>query len=262
MLTNVSYRRYKQKDFNNASFIIDILSFIVQNFNPIGLERKFELENDRVYVKMLWDICLSHAFTSNIYSKHHYDILSNPNLTFQKAYIIVKKYIAEDANNMNYLTTKVEENFKVIHFIYSSLYPKIYNRVNNFGIKNKSSFDFVFSNWKARKQTGAIGPKIENKLPAPTKQLLITDSLSKPKNPEEDKKREEIHKFEQRPIQQVPKTIQATKIQVLPLRTRGTDKEQMDVRASKRRAERRISLEKQLSKNTARMNIIKKLKIQ
>ena len=30
LLTNVSYRRFKQKDFNNASFIIDILSFIVQ----------------------------------------------------------------------------------------------------------------------------------------------------------------------------------------------------------------------------------------
>ena len=36
--TNLSYRRYKQKDFNNASFIIDILSFIVQNFTPINLD--------------------------------------------------------------------------------------------------------------------------------------------------------------------------------------------------------------------------------
>ena len=61
--------------------------------------------------------------------------------------------------------------------------------MNNFGIKNKSSFDFVFSNWKARKQTGVIGPKIENKLLAPTKELLITDNSSKPKNPEEDKKK-------------------------------------------------------------------------
>ena len=34
LLTNVLYRRYKQKDITNASFIIDILSFIVQNFNP------------------------------------------------------------------------------------------------------------------------------------------------------------------------------------------------------------------------------------
>ena len=70
-------------------------------------------------MEMLWYICLPHAFTRYICSKQHYDILSNPNLTFQKACNIVKKYIVEDANNTNYLKVKVEENFKVIHFIYS-----------------------------------------------------------------------------------------------------------------------------------------------
>ena len=53
LLTNVSYRRYKQKDFDNVSFIIDILSFLAQNFNPIGLERKLKSGNERLYVKML-----------------------------------------------------------------------------------------------------------------------------------------------------------------------------------------------------------------
>ena len=38
-LTNVSYRRFKQSDFNKESFVIDILSFLVQNFNPINLDR-------------------------------------------------------------------------------------------------------------------------------------------------------------------------------------------------------------------------------
>ena len=45
LLTNVSYRRYKQQDFNNTSFVIDILSFLVQNFNPINLDRKLDNEN-------------------------------------------------------------------------------------------------------------------------------------------------------------------------------------------------------------------------
>ena len=53
LLTNVSYRRYKQQDSKNASFIIDILSFIVQNFNPINLDRKLDNKNERLYVKML-----------------------------------------------------------------------------------------------------------------------------------------------------------------------------------------------------------------
>ena len=38
LLTNVSYRRFKQKDFDNANFITDILSFIAQFFTPINLE--------------------------------------------------------------------------------------------------------------------------------------------------------------------------------------------------------------------------------
>ena len=45
LLTNVSYRRFKQSDFNNSSFTIDILSFLVQNFNPINLDIKLEMEN-------------------------------------------------------------------------------------------------------------------------------------------------------------------------------------------------------------------------
>ena len=38
LLTNVSYRRFKQSDFNTFSFLVDILSFVVQNFNPVNLD--------------------------------------------------------------------------------------------------------------------------------------------------------------------------------------------------------------------------------
>ena len=53
--TNVSYRRFKQSNFNKNSFIIDILSFSVQNFNPINLERKHDVEKERDMVKFFWD---------------------------------------------------------------------------------------------------------------------------------------------------------------------------------------------------------------
>ena len=52
-LTNISYRRFKQSDFKKDNFIIDILSFLVQNFNPINLERKLDVEKDREMVKLL-----------------------------------------------------------------------------------------------------------------------------------------------------------------------------------------------------------------
>ena len=151
LLTNVSYRRYKQKDFNNASFIIDILSFLVQNFTPINLDRKLDNENERLYVKMLWDECLPHVFTQFIYKGENYNVLSNPKLTYQKANGVVKKFIEENSNNINILKFKIEKNFKIIQYVYSLLYLKIYNRINNFGIQNKNSFDFFFFRLDSKK---------------------------------------------------------------------------------------------------------------
>ena len=45
------YRRYKQKGFHNTSFIIDVLSFIVQNFTPINLDRKLDDEKEKLMIK-------------------------------------------------------------------------------------------------------------------------------------------------------------------------------------------------------------------
>ena len=94
---------------------------------------------------------------------------------------IVKTFIELNSNNINLLKFKIEKNFKIIQYVYSLLYSKVYNTINNFGIQNRNSFDFAFSNWKARKQNGPISPKIINELPAPAKQILVTEMLSKPK---------------------------------------------------------------------------------
>ena len=85
LLTNVSYRRFKQKDFNNVSSIIDILSFIVQNFTPISLDRKLDDEKEKIMVKYLWDECIPHNFIPFIYKSENHVVLSNPKLTYQKA---------------------------------------------------------------------------------------------------------------------------------------------------------------------------------
>ena len=76
--------RYKQKDFNNASFTIDILSFIVQNFTPINFDRKLDDEKQKLMVKYLWDECIPHDFTRYIYKSDNHAVLSNPKLTHQK----------------------------------------------------------------------------------------------------------------------------------------------------------------------------------
>ena len=67
LLTNVSYIRFKQSDFNKTSLMIDILSFLLQNFNPINLGRKLDTEKERDMVKYMWDECISHEFVGFIY---------------------------------------------------------------------------------------------------------------------------------------------------------------------------------------------------
>ena len=64
LLTNVAYRRFKQSDFMKDSFVIDILSFLVQNCNLINLEIKLEAEKERELVKFLWDVSIPHEFVN------------------------------------------------------------------------------------------------------------------------------------------------------------------------------------------------------
>ena len=151
LLTNVSYRRFKQSDFHNSSFIVDILSFLVQNFNPVNLDIKLDLEKERDMVKFLWDECIPHEFLTFLYKEKYYEEISQPNLTYQKANNIVKNYLVENPQSCDQWKYKIEEKFNLIHYIYSSLFSKIYNRTNTFGIKRKSNFDFNFQLWKRKK---------------------------------------------------------------------------------------------------------------
>ena len=83
LLTNVSYRRFKQSDFNKTSFIVDILSFLVQNFSPINLERKLDVEKERDMVKYLWDNCIPHDFVRYIYKRaNNFGIQKKNNFDF------------------------------------------------------------------------------------------------------------------------------------------------------------------------------------
>ena len=53
LLANVSYRSYMPEDVEKTNFVIDVLSFLTQNLNPTGLDRKLETPFERDYVKMI-----------------------------------------------------------------------------------------------------------------------------------------------------------------------------------------------------------------
>ena len=58
--------------------------------------------------------------------------------------------------NISLLKASLRQHLKTIQYVYSLLFPEIYNRTNKFGISNKSDFDFIFNNWKHNKNFANI----------------------------------------------------------------------------------------------------------
>ena len=92
-LTNIDYRRYKKSDFNNGNFVIDVYSFLLQN--PLRVDRKFDNENDRQCVKMLWQKCLLQQFTQYIFLYDNFLALTQMEITYQKANKAVRQFLTE-----------------------------------------------------------------------------------------------------------------------------------------------------------------------
>ena len=104
LLTNVSYRRFKQSDFHKMNFIIDIVSFLVQNFNPVNLDIKLDTEKERETVKFLWDECIPLEFVQFIYNLYIYNFYKRTN-----SFGIQKKNNFEF--HFNLWKTKKNQNF-------------------------------------------------------------------------------------------------------------------------------------------------------
>ena len=187
LLTNVGYRRFKETDFLNLNFIVDLLSFLLQNFNPINIDRKVDTEDEQLMIQFLWEKCVPYELTAEIYKSPNYQILADPKLTFHKANQLVQNWIVpyEKKHELNKM---IAENFKHIHYIYSCLYTKLYAKINQFGIKNKSEFDLAFTYFKVQKQTNNQSKQTDIK------------TFFAGKDPEVFIKREEVHPSEQKPV--------------------------------------------------------------
>ena len=163
---------------------------MTQNLNPTGIDRKLETSLERDYVKMVWDTCVPHKFTKFIFLKDNFIELSQPHITYQKANNIVVKFLEEDVQN----------NLQTIQYVYSLLFPKIYNRTNRFGINSKPNFDFIFSNWKHHKNNAVLPTPTKNRVAEqPTKKIVpeidITQ-LQQQQHQQQQQKQNEQHKEE------------------------------------------------------------------
>ena len=242
----MAYRRFKESDFLNLNFIIDLLSFLLQNFNPINIDRKVDTEDKQLMLQFFWEKYVPYELTAEIYKSPNYQILADPKLTFQRANQIVKNWIVP-YQKKNELAKMINNNFKHIHYIYSCLYPKIYSRINQFGIKNKSEFELAFSYFKVEKQSN-------NKL----KQTDIKAFFSG-KDPEVYVKREEVHPSEQKPVK-IDENEKWTLQKPKPKPKLPTVRRRLVGLSSEEYKKQKADLKRRLDENTEKLEAIKKVK--
>ena len=214
----------------NVNFIIDLLTYTLQYFSPIDISRKLDNEDQQKMVKYIWENCIPLDFSAEIYKPENYLILSNPKITYNKSNKIVKKWIQE-RENITEVCELIQKNFKHLHYIFSSLFPKVYSRINQFGIQNKNDFDLTFQAYKIKGETNNYLQKI----------FLKTAQNYK----------REVYAEEQKPIEIIEEVIEAK----LPTQKRKREKVIYDPEQYKKQKK---DLEDRLEKSTQQLDQIKK----
>ena len=145
-LTNISYRRISDKDFINADFIIDMLSYILLYVRPFFLQLSYADKEQRDMVKMLWEKCLPPKFYEYVKKPDNFFILNSGKLTFNQAKNIVLSYV-QLPDVWNDLKKIIVKRQKVYQYVFATVFPTAYLQVNKYVIKIKNDFSLCFSEW-------------------------------------------------------------------------------------------------------------------
>ena len=92
-LSNVAYRRVSDKDFVNAGFIIDMLTYIVMDLKPFFLSTTYPEQENRGMIKILWENCLPKRFYDHVKTAENFTLLNSEKVSFKQAKGIVYSYV-------------------------------------------------------------------------------------------------------------------------------------------------------------------------
>ena len=165
LLTNVSYNRIKNSDFENRSFIIDCYSFILLYLNLFYLERKFESILDREFVNVIWCLLMPNDFYNFISQPENFKTLNKLKLKYQEANEIVKSF-TDDETQFQMLKDFLIRNSTHYQFVFGNLIPKCFARIDEYGVKNKTAFDNQYKIYLLQKnvyewQQNAFFPQVK-----------------------------------------------------------------------------------------------------
>ena len=165
-LTNVSYNRIKNSDFENRSFIIDCYSFILLYLNPFYPERKFENILDREFVNVIWCLLMLNDFYNFISQSENFKTLNKLKLKYQEANEIVKSF-TDDETQFQMFKDFLIRNSTHYQFVFGNLFAKCFARIDKYGVKKKTSFDNQYKIYLSQKnvyewQQNAFLPQLKD----------------------------------------------------------------------------------------------------
>ena len=149
-LTNDSYNRVKETNFQNRSFIIDCYSFIILYLNPFYLERKFENSIDRDYVNTMWNLMMPAALYNFIYQEENFKTLNKLKLKFQDSNEIIETFL-DDNSQIEILKDYLKKYAKSYQFLYGNLFPKYFAIIYDYSIECKTNFDNFYKSYLPQK---------------------------------------------------------------------------------------------------------------
>ena len=206
ILTNLSYIRVNRLDFDNKSYVLDILTFIIQYLNSFLLDLKLETDLEKNMLMFVWQNCLPTKLTNFVSTKDNYDTLTKNNLKFKDVYLIVQEYMSsgsddgENNEKYNEVEKMLKSNFDEIRYVFSNLFPKIYSRTNESGRQIKSKFDYSFSLWFNDYYSNNIKQQQQQQQQEQQVVTVVNRGASTGKNMDDYKNRVFINEFEQKPL--------------------------------------------------------------
>ena len=92
------------------------------------LDRKFDSDIERDYVKMLWENCVPVQLCKFVYLKDNFTQLCQLQITFQKTNDIVKNFIEQDKTNIELLRQHLQQHAVTNQYLYTRIYTRDYIR--------------------------------------------------------------------------------------------------------------------------------------
>ena len=151
-------------------------------------------------IQMFWEECNKPSFYKHICQPDNFMYLNGKNVIHPHVAETVWKYIEKDEINFDKMKKKLQENKKIFQFVYSTVYPKVYNFIEKRGIELK------FKDWKdkkkySQKSIDSYFAKNERSSPPPgavQKNLVSDEDFEEEKKLAEEQKQREMKEKKQR----------------------------------------------------------------